>query len=713
MKLKIIGVFLCLLPILLFAKDFDGVKELMNRRVPWLSEHVRFIKLASPDNKDRVVLQSKNGLLEIAASSENAAAFGLNWYLKYYCHRSMSHMGDNLSEVSPLPIIQNKIAIDSWAKYRHALNYCTFNYTMSFYSWEDWSHELDWMALNGVNMMLVANGEEAVWKEVLRKMNFSDKQIAEFITGPAFNAWWLMGNIEGWGGPMMDTQIESRKAMVQKMLVRMKSLGIQPVMPGFFGMVPSILKNITKDSIIIQGKWGAFTRPDIINPTDKGFSRIADLFYKATKHIYGEDIHFFSGDPFHEGGITNGVNMEKVGRNIQKEMEKYFPGAIWVLQGWQSNPRKEMLEGVDKSKILIQELFGENTNNWETRKGYEGTPFIWCTVTNFGERPGLFGKLKRFSDEVYRIQNSPYKEFGQGVGIMPEGIDNNPVVYEFLLELGWHKDHVNVDDWIKTYVLARYGKADVHILSAWELFLQTIYSSDLGYREGAPENVLCARPSLSIKSVSSWGAIKKGYDIEQFGKAVVLFAKAAPKFNGSQTFQIDLINFLRQDIANNADTIYAQIIEAYNQKDKNGFKRSTGKFLHLLDLTDSLLNVNKYYRLQTYQKQALLAGNTKIEKKNNLLNLMMLITYWGGNDSKEDNLHEYAYKEWSGLLSSFYKKRWVLYFDYLNKKMNGQEAVAPDFFHWERNWVKEHTRVMQTTYAGSITHFTKEVFKLR
>ena len=39
-------------------------------------------------------------------------------------------------------------------RYRYALNYCTYNYTYSFYDWNDWERELDWMALNGVNLML-------------------------------------------------------------------------------------------------------------------------------------------------------------------------------------------------------------------------------------------------------------------------------------------------------------------------------------------------------------------------------------------------------------------------------------------------------------------------------------------------------------------------------------------------------------------------------
>ncbi|HKO80961.1 MAG TPA: alpha-N-acetylglucosaminidase TIM-barrel domain-containing protein, partial [Chitinophagaceae bacterium] len=214
---------LLLLPVQLLAGDFVAVKELIKRRVPWLSDHVIFEKIKSADAKDIFELQTKNKRLIIKASGANAAAVGLNWYLKYYCHRSMSHMGNNLSAVYPLPVVKDPVKISSIAQYRYALNYCTYNYTMSFYSWKEWEHELDWMALNGVNTMLVANGEEAVWQNVLRRLGYSEKEISDYITGPAYNAWWLMGNIQGWGGPMPQTQIDSRKVLVQKMLARMQS----------------------------------------------------------------------------------------------------------------------------------------------------------------------------------------------------------------------------------------------------------------------------------------------------------------------------------------------------------------------------------------------------------------------------------------------------------------------------------------------------------
>ncbi|MEP7319582.1 MAG: alpha-N-acetylglucosaminidase [Panacibacter sp.] len=701
---------LLLLPVQLFAGDFDAVKELIRRRVSWLDKHVVFEKINSADANDVFELQTKNKQLVIKANNPNAAAVGLNWYLKNYCHRSMSHMGDNLAAVYPLPFVQEPVKINSVAQYRYALNYCTYNYTMSFYTWKDWEHELDWMALNGVNTMLVANGEEAVWQNVLRRIGYTEKEIAEYITGPAYNAWWLMGNIQGWGGPMPQTQIDARKVLVQKMIARMQSLGIEPVMPGFYGMVPGTLKNKSNAHIITQGNWGAFARPDILDPTDTAFSRIAGIFYEETKNLYGKNIHFFSGDPFHEGGISEGVDLGNAGRNIQQAMQQYFPGSIWVLQGWQDNPKKELLAKVDKSTVLIQELFGENTNNWETRKGYEGTPFIWCIVNNFGERPGIQGKLERFAAEVYRAGNSEYKQYMKGVGIMPEGINNNPVTYELLLATAWHQQQLNADDWVQQYAIARYGKYNAAISNAWKLLLQTTYSNP-GYQEGPPENILCARPALKIKSVSSWGNLKKGYDTVVFAKAVKDFAKAAPLFTNSEPYKIDLINFTRQVLSNRADKAFADFVKAYNEKNMGAFEVATKHFLQLADETDALLNTHVYYRLSTYQLQALAAGNTNAEKKNNLHNAMMLITYWGENNPKEDNLHEYAYKEWAGMMQSFYKKRWEIYFDYLRKQLNNKPVTAPDFFTWEHNWAAANEAVMYEKTKWSLAQIISKVLK--
>ena len=56
-------------------------------------------------------------------------------------------------------------------------------------------------------ILAVLSAVEAVSYTHLDVYKRQEKEIADFITGPAYNAWWLMGNIEGWGGPMPQSQI--------------------------------------------------------------------------------------------------------------------------------------------------------------------------------------------------------------------------------------------------------------------------------------------------------------------------------------------------------------------------------------------------------------------------------------------------------------------------------------------------------------------------
>lgn len=52
-----------------------------------------------------------------------------------------------------------------------------------------------------------------------------------------------MGNIRGWGGPLPQTWINDQLVLQHKILDRMRSLGMIPVLPGFAGHVP---QNITR-----------------------------------------------------------------------------------------------------------------------------------------------------------------------------------------------------------------------------------------------------------------------------------------------------------------------------------------------------------------------------------------------------------------------------------------------------------------------------------
>jgi alpha-N-acetylglucosaminidase len=601
----------------------------------------------------------------------------------------MSHMGDNLSQVYPLPVVKKKIHIASPFKYRYALNYCTLNYTMSFYSWKDWEHELDWMALHGVNLMLATIGTEAVWQQTLEKFGFSEKEIKAFIPGPAFNAWWLMGNLEGWGGPVTQRMIDRRTHLEQKIVARMQELGIEPVLQGFYGMVPRALKkHFPEAAIRTQGKWaGGFDRPDFLLPGDSLFHRMAKVYYQEVKKLYGKDIHFFGGDPFHEGGSTKGVDLTQAGNFIQTEMQRTFPNSTWLLQGWEENPRKELLAGLDKSKVLVLELAGEKSNDWERRKGFEGTPFIWCTVNNYGEKSGLYGKLQFFANEVNRISTSPYKNLCKGIGIMPEGIHNNPVVYDLMLELGWREQKVAVKDWLREYVQYRYGGDNDTLQQAWQIFCQTVYRSFLEL-DGLPENIFCARPAWNIQHISAFGKRKRNYDTASFAAGVRLFLSTYTSMSESKTWLIDAIDFSRQVLANKGDVLYSQMESAFTQKDSILFKEKANEFLNLILVDDSLLSLNKNFRLDSWLDAARALGETPYEKELFEKNARQQISFWG-SDNPATNLHEYANKDWSGLLKTLYFPRWKMFIEQAYQQLRGQPTELIKYFSFEKDWASK------------------------
>lgn len=123
-------------------------------------------------------------------------------------------------------------------KNRYYLNYCTYSYSMAFWDWERWEKEIDWMAMHGINMPLSITGMEVVWYNLLKRIGYTTEEINEFISGPAFMAWWQMNNLEGWGGPNPDSWYRQQEALQKKIITRMRELGIEPVFPGYAGMVP-------------------------------------------------------------------------------------------------------------------------------------------------------------------------------------------------------------------------------------------------------------------------------------------------------------------------------------------------------------------------------------------------------------------------------------------------------------------------------------------
>lgn len=140
-------------------------------------------------------------------------------------------------------------------------------------------------------------------------------------------------------------------------------------------------------------------------------------------------------------------------------------------------------------------------------------------------------------------------------------------------------------------------------------------------------------------------------------------------------------------MANRADTVYSIMMEAISRNDINASKKASGEFQYMILQQDSLLNTNKHFRLNTWLNQAVNFGKFSIDKSIALKNAKIQITYWGPDYNPETSLHEYAHKEWGGLLSSLYLERWKMFFESEVKKMNNQHLDV-NYFSIEKEWTE-------------------------
>ena len=134
------------------------------------------------------------------------------------------------------------------------------------------------------------------------------------------------------------------------------------------------------------------------------------------------------------------------------------------------------LNGVPNDKMIVLDLWGEEKPVWNRTDAYYGKPWIWCMLHNFGGRNMMFGNAGKLSTELARVLNDPMVGALSGIGAVPEGIEQNPMIYSLLFDQVWREEPIVLDVWLKNYAHCRYGLRDVNMERAWEILQETVYA---------------------------------------------------------------------------------------------------------------------------------------------------------------------------------------------------------------------------------------------
>lgn len=703
-----------------FSLDEKAFGELIKRVAGDIyAEFVKVRKKESESGFDEYIISDTDSGILIEATSGSAAASAFNRYLREYCNYNIgiNFISGRLPKVPPH--IGKRIEERSRFHYRFFMNYCTYGYSYAFYDAEQWNDVLDRILLHGYNLILNPIAQEYVWYEFLKRLGYSDSDARKYLVPPTYMPWFLMGNMHSLeGGKYSDRWFNGRKKIAGDFNLRMQKFGCSTLIPGFGGMIPNdIDKYMAGSSPFDSGLWCNMPRPAYIGENDVNFEKTAKLFYECQRLIDGaENVHYYSADPFHELiKLPEGTNLAKLGAAIQGAMQSFDKDAVWVLQGWQKNPRREMLTELDKSHILVQNLLSDISFN--AGDDFSDSPWLYCTVNNYGGQ-----HIPRGS--VYNSLVMPFKAVdgdkytSVGVGLMPESTETDEIFFDILSSISVRSAAIGKEEYLRGFVTRRYGECRDDIYRAWSLLANNVYGSGTISESGVEVetkgqgSAFCARPGLDTDRVSTWNKACVVRNQPILKEIVEILFSNIDRYKHEEAFVYDVVDFTRQMFAEDSWKCVYAVQKAYKERNIEELKRCANDFLHRFDLMNNLLAnsrgclLGKWLGYASNYRDASAEDRKWFEK-----NARMLITLWAPREGYE--LHDYAAREYSPLMIDFYRKRWEKFLNILiDCASNGREFADYDHYTDEEEFVFDRTQ-FPAQPAGNLKKAVSDILAVK
>ncbi|CAM6109929.1 unnamed protein product [Calypogeia fissa] len=678
----------------------------------------------------------------ISGTSGVELCAGLYWYLKRWCgaHVSWEKTGgaqlQTVPEPGSLPRVKSEgVRVQRVAPWNYYQNVVTSSYSFVWWNWERWEKEIDWMALQGVNLPLAFTGQEAIWQKVFQsgRFNLSKSDLDDYFGGPAFLAWARMGNLHGWGGPLPQSWLDQQLLLQLQILSRMRALGMIPVLPAFSGNVPPALQKIFPSAKITRlGDWNTVDGDTrwcctyLLDPTDPLFVELGKTFVEQQIKEYGGTQHIYNCDTFNENlpPTDDPTYISTLGAAVYEAMRAGDSQAVWLMQGWlfssddwfwKPPQTQALLHSVPVGKMVVLDLFAEVKPVWQRTNHFYGVPYIWCMLHDFGGNVEMYGRLDTLGVGPIEALGSSNSTM-VGVGTCMEGIEQNPVVYELMGEMSFHNQPVQMEGWVADYATRRYGKAADGAQAAWEILHRSIYNCGDGVADHNGD-VIVEFPDIypSEGPLSNSGNNPKqnrrdsGTGMRMFEvsnrrdtllghtphlwyspgdavEALGLLLSSADELGSEKTYRYDLVDLTRQVLSKLANEWHAQILAAFQLGKVKEVQTLGAQFLDLMADMERVLASCDGFLLGPWLESAKLLSTNEEEKELYEWNARTQITMWFDNTEDEPSpLHDYANKMWSGLLNDYYLPRASLYISLLQKSVEAN-ATFP-FELWRKEWI--------------------------
>ncbi|MET8756080.1 alpha-N-acetylglucosaminidase, partial [Streptomyces sp. NPDC004667] len=643
---------------------------------------------------DTFTVSGRAGAVTVRGSTGATLLTGVGWYLRHVAGVDIGLPGDSLGMLpATLPAVPEPVTRSALVPHRYALNDTDDGYAGAYRSFEERRRQIDVLALHGVNEVFVQVGAEYPYYKALQGFGYPARELREWIPGPAHQSWWLLQNLSGFGGPVTERLMRERAALGGRVAEQLRGLGMTPVLPGWFGTVPPEFAARNPGAVTVaQGDWAGFARPDWLDPASPVSGRLAAAYYAEQRAVFG-DSTMYRMSPLHEGGRTGRVDVRAAARAVQGALHAAHPGALWAVLGWQDDPTPELLAGVDASKLLILDGLSDRYNRLDREARWGGVAYAMGTIHNFGGHTTVGANTSVWIDR-FAAWRAKGNSALAGTAYLPEAAGTDPAAFGLFTDLAWEPGPIDQRAWFAAFAARRYGAPDPEAAAAWEELRRGPYSTSSGLWSESQDSLFTARPGLTAAGAGHWSPRSMRYPAGSVRRALDHLLRVAPRLRSSSAYRFDLVDTARQALADHSRVLLPRIRAAYGAGNAALLRTLAAQWAWREAQLEALTGSDPNFLLGRWLDAARSWGTTEAEKDHNEYDARSILTVWGRRGTSEGGfLHDYANREWSGLLGEFYAGRWKLYFGTLEKALVRRTAPRTiDWHSYEEEWARRTTR---------------------
>lgn len=673
------------------------------------------------------------GKIDAEGTSPVALVRGVVATLEQQGRLHISWEGRRTGDLAHLPESDSGVVTSPFAL-RAYLNTCTYGYTTPWWTWGRWEQEIDWMAAHGVDTPLAMEGQEFVWRQLWREAGLSETAIAQGLSGAPFLPWQRMGNLAGYRAPLSPGWIEKKHQLQIRILARMRSLGMKPVLPAFAGYVPEAFAKAHPEARIYKMRaWEGFAPTYWLDPADPLFAHLAARFITLYNQTYGAGDYYLAdafnemippiaqdgsdaaaaqyGDSIANTAATNtaatraaalppavrNARLAAYGQQLYTSITAAAPKATWVMQGWLFGADKAFwtpeaiaafLSRVPDQRMLILDIGNDRYPGiWQKADAFDGKSWAYGYVHNYGGSNPAYGDLDFYRRDMAALRTDPRKGHLTGFGLFPEGLHSNSLVYDYAYDLAWGEPDRPMADWLAAHLRARYGAASPALVTAWQEAAQgayrTRYWEPRWWEQHAGAYLFFKRPMAQgadyPEAPGDRAALRAG----------ILALLAAAPSKPAPLLTYDIVDLTRHYASLELDHLLKATLGAYRDGRLAQGDQSRARMVTLARQID-LLSGNQQETLGSWIADARAYGDTPAEKARFAQDAKAIVTIWGG----EGHLSDYASRAWQGLYAGYYLPRWEQFLDARRKAATSgqpfdEKAALAPIRAWEQQWVAD------------------------